>query len=221
MSKHAAVPFVAPFAAFIVLLGLRSGFSLNPRWEYPFQVVVVTAVVLLVSRQAISWRIQQPLSSIGVGVAVFAIWIGPDLLFPGYRHHWIFENSLMGSAASSLHPDVRLNETFLAFRIFGTALLVPVVEELFWRGWLMRYLINPDFQKVPLGSYSGLAFWATAVLFATEHGPYWEVGLAAGLLYNLWVIRTRNLMDCIVAHSVTNALLAVYVVGFGRWEYWL
>jgi CAAX prenyl protease-like protein len=85
----------------------------------------------------------------------------------------------------------------------------------------MRYLINPDFQKVPLGSYSSIAFWATAVLFATEHGPYWEVGLAAGLIYNLWVIRTRNLMDCIVAHSVTNALLAVYVVGFGRWEYWL
>ncbi len=93
-------------------------------------------------------------------------------------------------------------------------MLVPVIEELFWRGWLMRYLINPAFQKVPLGAYTGTAFWATAVLFATEHGAYWEAGLLAGLIYNWWMIRTGNLADCMVAHAVTNSCLAVYVVAF-------
>jgi len=127
----------------------------------------------------------------------------------------------VGSAVSSLALPLRSDPIFLAFRIFGTAVLVPIIEELFWRGWLMRYIINPNFQKIPLGAYSSTALWLTAALFATEHGPYWEVGFLAGLIYNLWMVRTRNLMDCIVAHAVTNACLAAYVLAFGRWEYWL
>jgi CAAX prenyl protease-like protein len=66
-----------------------------------------------------------------------------------------------------------------------------------------------------------MAFWATAVLFATEHGPYWEVGLLAGVIYNWWMVQTRSLMDCMIAHAITNACLAIYVVAFGHWEYWL
>ena len=85
----------------------------------------------------------------------------------------------------------------------------------------MRYVINPDFAKVPLGSYSALAFWSTAALFATEHGSYWEVGFLAGAIYNYWMLRTRSLADCMIAHAVTNLCLAVYVVGFGHWAYWL
>lgn len=221
MTKHPAIPFIAPFLTFVVLLGIRSSLSLNLAWGYPVQVVIVSVIIVLVSFQTISWRLIQPVGSIAIGVLVFLIWIGPDWLWPAYRHNWLFENSLFGSATSSLRPELRSEDIFLAFRIFGTAVLVPIVEELFWRGWLMRYLIDPDFQKVPLGTFSNLAFWGTAVLFASEHGPYWEVGLMAGLIYNWWMLRTRNLMDCMVAHAVTNACLAVYVVGFGHWEYWL
>jgi CAAX prenyl protease-like protein len=99
--------------------------------------------------------------------------------------------------------------------------LVPILEELFWRGWLMRWLIDTDFQKVPPGTYTPQAFWLVAVLFASEHGPYWEVGLVAGIVYNWWMVRSRSLADCIVAHAVTNGLLAVYVVSGGHWQYWL
>ena len=65
------------------------------------------------------------------------------------------------------------------------------------------------------------AFWFTAVLFASEHGAFWDVGLAAGILYNWWMIRTRSLADCILAHAVTNGCLAAYVVAGGHWQYWL
>jgi hypothetical protein len=99
--------------------------------------------------------------------------------------------------------------------------LVPIIEELFWRGWLMRWLIDADFRKVPLGSYSGRAFWITALLFASEHGPYWEVGLLAGIAYNWWILRTRTLGDCIIAHAVTNAALSAYVIAAGKWQYWM
>jgi CAAX prenyl protease-like protein len=86
---------------------------------------------------------------------------------------------------------------------------------------MMRWLINPEFLKVPLGKYAPAAFWLVAVLFASEHGAYWEVGLAAGIVYNWWIVRCRNLADCILAHAVTNALLAAYVLYAGQWQYWL
>jgi CAAX prenyl protease-like protein len=85
----------------------------------------------------------------------------------------------------------------------------------------MRYLIRADFESVPLGRYTPLSFWVVALLFASEHGPYWEVGLVAGVAYNWWLVRTRNLADCMLAHAVTNALLAGYVLVFGQWQYWL
>jgi CAAX prenyl protease-like protein len=110
---------------------------------------------------------------------------------------------------------------FIAIRAMGSALLVPVLEELFWRGWLMRWLIAKDFARIPLGEYVPSAFWIVAALFASEHGTYWEVGLIAGVLYNWWVVRTRNLADCILAHGVTNAVLSAYVLMADQWQYWL
>jgi CAAX prenyl protease-like protein len=63
--------------------------------------------------------------------------------------------------------------------------------------------------------------WLSAILFASEHGPYWEVGLVAGLAYNFWIVRTKSLGDCILAHAVTNAVLSLFVITSGHWEYWL
>ena len=73
----------------------------------------------------------------------------------------------------------------------------------------------------PLGTYSASAMWISAILFASEHGPYWEVGLIAGLLYNFWMVKTKSLGDCIFAHAVTNGVLSLFVIATGRWEYWL
>jgi CAAX prenyl protease-like protein len=148
------------------------------------------------------------------------IWVAPDVLF-GYRHFWLFENALTGSAVTSLPAGLKSNVGFMVLRTVSSAMLVPILEELFWRGWMMRWLINTDFLSVPLGKYVPSAFWIVAVLFASEHGPYWEVGLLAGTAYNWWLIRTRNLADCIVAHGVTNAVLAGYVLVTGQWQYWL
>lgn len=214
---NASLPYVAPFAAFLFFLAIKAYIP----FEYPLRVLAVTAVLFIFSRRVIALRPSRPIASILFGVLVFAVWIGPDLLWPAYRQHWLFHNSLIGSAQSSLPANLRVDPVFLIFRVIGTALLVPVVEELFWRAWLMRYLIAPDFRKIKLGAYTALSFWLTAVLFATEHGPYWEVGLLAGIAYNIWMIRTRSLGDCILAHGVTNACLAAYVMLAGQWQYWL
>ena len=215
--SHPTVPYVAPFAAFLLFLAVKSYIP----YEYPVRVIVVGGLLLILSRRVISLRAARPLLSILAGVLVFAIWIGPDVLWPAYRQHWLFNNAVIGSARSSLHPDAAGDPVFLFFRIMGTALLVPIIEELFWRGWLMRFLISPHFEKVALGAFSAFSFWLTAILFASEHGPYWEVGLLAGIAYNAWMIKTKSLGDCILAHAVTNASLAAYVLAAGQWQYWL
>jgi len=220
-SKHPAIPYVAPFLAFIAFLAIEKLVPGSPEVLYSLRFIVVSAVLLAVSSKVIPFRPSYLLGSIAMGVAVFLIWIGPDLLWPGYRSHWLFTNLVTGKAESSLPASAQSNLVFILIRVAGATLLVPILEELFWRGWLMRWLISKNFLTVPLGRYSTEAFWLTAVLFASEHGPYWEVGLAAGILYNWWIMRTGNLADCILAHSVTNACLCAYVLQMGHWQYWL
>ena len=140
ISKHPALPYVAPFAAFMVFIALAHWLPVSPRLLYPVRVVVGRCGARIFSRQLISFRAGNWLGSIGVGIAVFVLWIAPDVLWPAYRSHWLLDNSLVGSARSSLPHEVKSDLVFLVFRIFGSVLLVPVLEELFWRGWLMRWL---------------------------------------------------------------------------------
>jgi CAAX prenyl protease-like protein len=185
------------------------------------RVVASAAVLVLFSRRLIAWRPSRPLSSALAGAVVFLVWIAPELIWPAYRQLWPFRNPLTAAASGSFPQAVRADALFLLFRVCGSTLLVPLIEELFWRAWLMRWLISTDFAKLPLGAYAAQAFWITAVLFASEHGPYWDVGLAAGVAYNWWMVRTRSLADCILAHAVTNACLAAFVLAAGAWQYWL
>ena len=221
VSGHPATPYVAPFAVFIGCMALERLSGFPPQYSYPVRFVVVVIVVLTISRRVVTLRPRFPLASVLIGIGVLAIWVGPDLLWPAYRHHWLFENAVTGRAESTLTSSLQRNVLFLAIRTAGSALLVPVVEELFWRGWLMRWLIDRRFWELPIGAYTANSFWTVAVLFASEHGPYWEVGLAAGIVYNWWAIRTRSLADCILAHAVTNACLACIVMGQGQWQFWL
>ena len=218
--RGATAAYVAPFAVFIAVMAAEHALLPHSQILYPIRLAIVLAVILLVSRPYLQLRPKNPLASVAVGAAVFLIWIAPDRLF-GYRHFWLFDNAITGSASTSIPTDMQASLWFLALRTLGSVALVPIIEELFWRGWLMRWLINPDFEKVPLGTYGFAAFWIVAVLFASEHGPYWEVGLIAGVIYNWWMIRTKSLADCMLAHAVTNGILAAYVMASGEWQYWL
>jgi CAAX prenyl protease-like protein len=218
--KQPTLGYVAPFVAYVGLMALERAAGLPPQIFLPLRIAVVALLIWAVSRPFFVVRPSRPAASILLWVAVFVIWVAPDVLF-GYRHFWLFENPITGKALSSLPDALRHNVPFLALRTAASFLLVPILEELFWRGWLMRWLIKPEFDRVPFGTYAPMAFWVVAALFASEHGPYWEVGLAAGILYNWWAVRTRNIADCILAHSVTNAILSAYVLIAGRWEYWL
>ena len=219
-NQRATAAYVAPFLAFVVILAVEHLIPASAPWLYAVRFLIVAGLLLTVSRPYLALRPSAPLASSVIGIAVFLIWVGPDVLF-GYRHHWLFDNLITGSASSSLAPALKNNLVFIVMRTISSFILVPILEELFWRGWMMRRLIDRDFLKVPMGTYVRSAFWIVAVLFASEHGPYWEVGLAAGIIYNWWLVRTKNLADCILAHAVTNAVLAAYVLVTSQWQYWL
>lgn len=192
-----------------------------PEWLSPIRVLAVVATLAAFSRRVPVRLPRFRTGSILLGAAVMIAWIAPDLISHSYRDWWPLHNSLIGAARSSLPVHLKSNPFFIVVRVIESALLVPIIEELFWRGWLMRWTIRSDFESVPVGKYTAFSFWTVAILFASEHGPYWDVGLIAGAAYNWWCVRSRNLGDCMLAHAVTNGLLAGYVLIFDQWQYWL
>jgi CAAX prenyl protease-like protein len=207
------------------LLALHAVLPLPDLADQILRVTVMTAVLCFVllgrNRLVVDFRVRHWAATLAIGVAVFVVWIAPDVLIKGYRHFWLFDNAVVGKAATSLTAPAITSWPVLVLRMIRAAIIVPIVEELFWRAWMMRWLIDNDFQKVPLGKYAPQAFWIVALLFASEHGSYWDVGLLAGIIYNWWMVRTKSLGDLILAHALTNFILGVYVIAYGKWEYWL
>jgi hypothetical protein len=208
-----------PFLVFLGFLVVGPRLPIGPALEGAIRVSVLGLVIWAASRRVLDFRVTRLAGSVVVGIGVFLIWIGPDLLIPGHRGHWLLQNPITGAVETSLTEAAQVDTVALVFRALRAILIVPIVEELFWRGWMLRWTVNLHFTGVRLGTVTPFAFLVTAVLFASEHGPYWDVGLAAGVAYNLWIMRTRSLGDLILVHAVTNACLFAYVLATGRWEY--
>lgn len=204
----------------VALIPGAAAVGLSARAELLVRLLLPAAALVWYWKDLPPIKVNRPLASVLVGVCVFAVWIAPDLLFPGWRSHWLFQNALFRLTVSMPASSLG-NPTDLFLRSVRACTVVALVEELFWRGWFMRWLIREDFEAIPVGAYQARALILTAVLFAMEHGPYWDVGLAAGLLYNWWAVRSRSLGDLVLAHGVTNAALAAFVILARRWQYWM
>lgn len=212
------LPYTAPFFIFLGFLFVQPYLAPLGVWEYPLRVLLMAGVIWYFSREVLSFRLVAPMASVAIGIAVFVIWVGPDVLIPGYRQHPIFAKLASGGTPD---PNLITNPMAQFFRTARAVIIVPIVEELFWRAWLMRWLIKPDFWTVPMGAYALNAFLITAALFASEHGSYWDVGLICGFIYNWWMVRTKSLGDLILTHAVTNLALSIYTIATQKWEYWL
>ena len=134
--------------------------------------------------------------------------------------------SMFGGAGarSSFNPLKEMADTpmwayvFLAIRFVGLALVVPVIEEFFLRGFMMRYVVHEHWWQVPFGSVNRMAVIAgTAIPMMMHPGEL----LAAFVWFSMvtWLmVRTKNIWNCVVAHGVTNLLLGIYVVWFDQWQ---
>jgi CAAX prenyl protease-like protein len=145
-----------------------------------------------------------------VGLLVFGAWITLDLPYVSFGQDPSFV---------PLDPSGRLDWFAVAIRCAGAALVVPLMEELFWRSLLMRWIDGANFlDQNPTGaSWRAVVF--SSIAFGFEH-QLWFAGILAGLAYACLYRASGNLWSAITAHAVTNGALAVWVVASGRWEFW-
>ena len=210
--KSQAWPFVAPFFLFMAFLSVENYFPDRHYALYPIKMILVAAVLARYWRLLPALTPAAPMRSVWVGVAGVVLWIGLDPILVHY------DQPLIGRNPFQLYPVVYAWWLF-GFRLAGITFCVPVMEELFWRGFLMRWLIKEDFTSVPIGTYQPLSFWLTTACFAAVHGSEWPLGVGVGLLYGAWFIRTKSLGSIMLAHGVTNLLLALYCLITNDWHF--
>jgi CAAX prenyl protease-like protein len=213
---------VVPFALFMVLLAVRGYMPqdstwLDPRWVYGASVLVVGGSLAFFWREYSELAAGSRLSSLQfvialvVGAVVFKLWV---LL----TEPWMMLGRPTASF-SPVDPDGQLQWGLLSVRWIGAALLVPVMEELFWRSFLMRWIDNPDFEKVDPAEVSPKAMVLSTLVFMLAH-TQWLGAIVAGLAYACLYRYTRSLWAAILAHAVTNGVLGIWVVVYGNWQFW-
>ena len=218
--NRAAVARIAPFLAYIFFIFAtdmleRMGLSAQDlRWLYAAR---IGAVLLLL---AAFWReygelklprfnLAQVAISILTGVVVLVLWV--NLTAP-----WMVIGE---SAGFDPRTDGQVDWLMVVVRIFGAAAVVPIMEELFWRSFLMRWIVSPDFENVDPAQTTWKAALISIVLFGFEHN-LWFAGIVAGVAYSALYVRYRTIWMPILAHAVTNLLLGIWVVQTGNWSYW-
>jgi len=217
MRSKAWLPYVLPLGVYMAFLAVQS--DANLVWLYPVKTLAV-AGVLWWFRQSYTELTADRVTSRGapsggaaynvilpviVGFVAIATWIVIDPLYPKLSHTAPFDPSGQ--------------YVFIAFRLVGAVLVVPVMEELFWRAFLIRWLVKEDFKSVPVGTFTWPSFLITVGLFGAEHNQ-WLAGLICGALYNWLLYRTRRVWACVVAHATSNAALAAWVLARGDWKFW-
>jgi exosortase E/protease (VPEID-CTERM system) len=208
----ATAAYLVPFLAILAASFLSKAASGYFEWLYPLR-FVLAAIVLWhywPELKQIEWRCSwfAPLT----GVGVFLIWLAPSL----WTHHQ--QASPLGAALATLSPTARW--TWIAFRIAAAVLTVPIAEELAFRGYLTRRLVDREFDAVPFSTVTTLSIGLSSVAFGLMHGQQWIVGILAGLAYAGLMKWKGRLSDAIVAHATTNLLLAIWVLTSGNWSQW-
>ena len=226
MKSKPSLPYVVPFAIYAVFLAMQT--PRNLIWVYPLSTIVVGATLWLLrghyeelrlpmigragarhanpsSRPSVATALQSWLFAVVIGLVAIGIWIGIDPYYPKPGHTTAFD------------PSGKW--LFIAFRVTGAVVVVPLMEEVFWRAFLIRWFIDSDFKRVPVGAFTLPSFALTVALFGLEHRE-WLAGLICGALYNWLYYKRKDVFSCVIAHAVSNAALAAWVLGRGQWKFW-
>jgi exosortase E/protease (VPEID-CTERM system) len=200
------VPFLALMAISMVTAVTFTGFDL---W-YPLRVLVAAAVLWHFRKYyrglGWTWSWHAPM----IGVAVFVLWM---LLEPdGDQATSALARGLMDLPAWGMI-------LWLAVRVLGSVITIPLVEELAFRGYLMRKLVAENFERVGFKQFTWLSFSVSSVLFGLLH-ERWIAGTLAGMGYALILYRRGQFSDAVVAHATTNGLIAIWVLAFGKFNLW-
>lgn len=218
--RGAWIGYVVPMALFMVLTLLEGSVGKpNYVWLYIAKTLVVSATLIAFRAPLRDYRFEARalLPGLLVGLAVFAEWL---LLTPLTSEHGALHLPLGSRVA--FDPNT-LGEPqhilFLVFRLYGLAVMVPLMEELFWRSFLIRYITTEKFLSIAPWAFSWGAFGAVCGAFALSH-PEWLAALVCAGAYGLLLRQSRSLFACFVAHATTNLALGLYVLTTRQWAYW-
>lgn len=229
--RKATHAHVIPFAFWIAWIYIWGQLDIRNAWTYAAQTAIALGLLLYYRPwrwcAAPSWK-YVPLA-LFVGIAVFLIWIAPETEWVAARwpaFHAFYAQYLIfppweiatTSDPSPYNPMV-CGWTLSLIRLIGSAFVIAVIEEFFWRAWLYRWLLGRNFLKVDPGVFDRGMFLAASFVFALEHAQL-VVGFIAGLAYLALYIRTRDIWASIIAHVTTNFLLGVYVLVAGAYQHW-
>jgi uncharacterized protein len=213
---------ILPFAAYIIFLALDDELSsfflslhLDDKFSFLIRIFLVIAFLIYFRKDYVELKCKaNPVDFLYAaisGVLVFIIWIFP---YPS----WLGASDYNGFNPY-INTDTFSPTFWTIFRISGSALVIPIMEELFWRSYIMRWFDNADFLKISPDRISHYAYLGSACLFAVEH-HLWLAGLFAGLVYGELYKVYKNLWVPIFAHAITNGLLGIWIVTTGSWSYW-
>jgi uncharacterized protein len=218
-------PYLIPVCAYVAL-GALEGLvpqidkKPSPVWYFAAYTAKLVAVACLAWWYRSVWKDLRPVPAIAnlalsifLGLIFCGLWVGLDGSYP--RIPGVGQR--VGFDPTSLAPTPRY--AFIAVRLLGLVVLVPLIEELFWRSCLIRWMIDPDFQKVPIGHVTWMSAGATSVFFAMVH-PEWLPALLTGLVWTWLLWRTNSVCTCFVSHATANLALGVYVIMTGAWKFW-
>lgn len=219
------LPYVLPFALYLLLTQIPRQFPACYPWLYALCVTLVglATITLLRGKRLVRFH-GHILPGILVGIVGIVLWI----LLCNLQLEATIMNSLPGwlqpQPRAAFNPLQDISNpfgqwSFIAVRILGMAVLVPFAEEIFWRGFLLRWIISPNWQKLEIGSYSLKSFCWVVLLFTLAH-PEWLAAIVYCSLLNLLLYWKRDLWNCIVAHGISNLILAIYVLATGTWQLW-
>jgi len=222
---------VAPYAVFLAL-GFGQGLfgQGSQYWFYLAKTVAGAAMIWVAYPFIQEMRWKWSWEACAVGVAVFVMWVGLDSYYPKVdeifgRFGWGKSGSGDAAAKALWSPfgqfgtGSALAWLFIGVRIVGSSLVVPPLEEVFFRSFLYRYLEAREFLAVPLGLFRLTPFLVGAVFFGMVHDR-WLAGILCGFIYQGLVCLKGRLGDAITAHAITNFLLGLWVVGRGDWQFW-
>jgi CAAX prenyl protease-like protein len=215
---------IAPFAAFIGLQALRGvapedgSWGMDTRWLYGVQVVLVGGMLMMfwreygeLFRQNLP-SLRETLLGVAAGLLVFYLWIELDA-------PWMRLDAAATAAFRPVGPNGEVLWPLVAVRWAGAVLLVPVMEELFWRSFLMRWIERAQFETLDPRRVGPKAIVLSTFVFTLAH-TLWLAAIIAGLAYALLYRSTGKLWVPVIAHAVTNGTLGVWVVLTGNWAYW-
>jgi CAAX prenyl protease-like protein len=207
-----------PFALFLAPLFIQDQLGEPLRyWIYLFR-TLIGAWCLWEMRSLVPemrWNISW--EAIVAGIFVLAIWVGLDPYYP--PNNLLFKQGNPWNPFKQFEGNAAMAWFFFMVRTLGSTIVVPPLEEVFWRSFLYRYLVKTNFEEMPFNRMHWLSFVVTSSLFGLEHFQ-WLAGILCGMVYQFLVIRKNRLGDAIVAHAITNFLLSIWVVWKGAWSFW-